>query len=50
MFNVEESDNQLLDMVVNFGDLFPILDAQGNPVQPGGQKGKCISELVFICI
>ena len=48
MFNVEESDNQLLDMVVNFGDLFPILDAQGHPVQPGQEKGKRMS--IFICI
>ena len=40
VFNMNKSDNQLLDMVVNFGDIFPLLDSQGNQLQPGKQQGQ----------
>ena len=40
VFNMNKSDNQLLDMVVNFGDIFPLLDSQGNQLQPGKQRGQ----------
>ena len=47
MFNVSKSDNQLLDMVVNFGEFFPLLDPHGNQMQPG-KKGKSARYMFYI--
>ncbi|KAK3588190.1 hypothetical protein CHS0354_012251 [Potamilus streckersoni] len=42
MFRVEEEDEKLIDMVVNYGQSFPLRDVQGNEIVPQeeGRKNK----------
>ena len=38
-FNIDYSDQQLLDFVVSYGDEFPLKDADGNEVVPPEADG-----------
>ena len=40
LYNVEEADSKLLDLVVTFGQAFPLRDADGEEIIPQPAAGK----------